>query len=266
MKNLFQGVLVNPKPRQIAAALAAADAQANPPKAKVRKYHFPADLAKKIRNRKQGVYEDDGGAVANSYQYSADTSHVLAAWWTSGNGTRYVRITGGRVSAAKHSHGGGDGCPHVQGDPWEAVFPKRARNLADAAHARAQLAVLRCGVWPHWTPEDILHLFAAKHGTPSGLGRINDLLGMATFLLPDKLRSERGLRLVATAPRGVIIVSKDSGFLVVRQHDRCLCELLPLPPRFRERKDQAAAELIEAAWNYHCRKDPRLETEYAPPV
>ena len=269
MKQIPSEVLVNPKPKQIEAALAAADVQANPPKAKARTCHFPADLAKKIRNCKEGIYEDDGGAVANSYKYTAETSHVLAAWWTSGNGTRYVRIIGGRTQARKASHGSGNGCPHCSCTPWAAVFTLRAMELSMAGMNRALLAILRCGEWPHWNAPDALVLAATRVANPSRMGRVNDLLELAKRLLPDKLRTQ-SLSLVAVSPVGVIVrIKQGQAYVVARQTEPDkFCELLPVSPRFadRERTLMSDAEMVEAAMDYVRKKDPRLDTEYAPQV
>jgi hypothetical protein len=141
-------VLVNPTAAEIAAAISAANAAANPPRCSARLCRLP-DLAQRILAEPAGVVEDDGGAVANSYGYRCETSWVLAAWWTHPSGDLHVRITGGRTDCRHASHGAGNGCAALGVTGWVAVYPDRAGQLAQRRIGRCRAALARLATSEH---------------------------------------------------------------------------------------------------------------------
>jgi hypothetical protein len=85
------------------------------------------DLYKQIRQRPKGIWYDDGGGVPNSYSYTAETSVVGCAWWTSPKGILTANVVGDRTRAKSAPHGFvGLTNPFPSDDPWEATFPGRA--------------------------------------------------------------------------------------------------------------------------------------------
>lgn len=125
-------LLTNPTRKEIAEAVERAEHAANNG-ARARTAHFGLVDGKPVHDlvatTKSGLVQRDGGAVANSYKYPADTSYVALGWWTSGSGIKTVRVVGHRVNARKASFGFGHGCAHHSGSRWEFVFPKRTAKL-----------------------------------------------------------------------------------------------------------------------------------------
>ena len=110
-------VLLAPSPEQVRKALAAAAANAND-KQRVRLVESPNSL--EIFEVKEGTYQEDGGAVPNSYNYPATTSYLGYVWWTDRLHRLHVRIVAGRAKASKRPRGIGDG---VTKRFWKQMFP-----------------------------------------------------------------------------------------------------------------------------------------------
>lgn len=106
--------------------------------------HAPS-LAEKILAEPAGHIEDDGGGVAKSYQYPAETSYVLAVWYTDRRECKHVRIAGKRVAARSSSYGRSNGAGHIRSDGWAAVYPERAAKLQSCRIDRCRKAIERVG-------------------------------------------------------------------------------------------------------------------------
>jgi hypothetical protein len=83
----------------------------------------------------EGLYSIDGGAVLNSYKYSAETTAVSIAWWTSFEGKKIVRVCVARTWAKKGACGNAPTINLCQSG-WAGVYPDRARQLAQLQQER----------------------------------------------------------------------------------------------------------------------------------
>lgn len=54
----------------------------------------------RVLSEDHGCRQADGGGVANSYGYRAETSILAYAWYTRGDGSKVVRIAAGRCSVS----------------------------------------------------------------------------------------------------------------------------------------------------------------------
>lgn len=136
-------VVINPTREQLVAAFVAANDNANPPRSRQRTCRLPESLIDDILTETEGLYEDDGGGVANSYGYRATTSRVGAVWYTAADGRKHVRVCGDRVSiSGRHvSYLFGANC-----EPgWAAVYPTRAARANYLQFERAKKAIDRVG-------------------------------------------------------------------------------------------------------------------------
>jgi hypothetical protein len=82
---------------------------------------FADGWARQIADEAEGILQIDGGGVANSYRYRAETSSLVACWWTTGDGRKLILIAGQRVTARASSRGSAGGVARVTGTPEEAV-------------------------------------------------------------------------------------------------------------------------------------------------
>ena len=84
------------------AALAAAlDTAADAANKGARARTVSAPTGKAAFEAPQGQFEADGGGVANSYGYRAESSRIGYAWWTDETGRLHVRVAGDRVTCSK---------------------------------------------------------------------------------------------------------------------------------------------------------------------
>ena len=60
----------------------------------------PAALADQVMRKKAGLIEHDGGGVANSYGYRAESSAIGIAWSTRADRVKVVRMAGARVGCS----------------------------------------------------------------------------------------------------------------------------------------------------------------------
>ena len=139
-------LLRNPSADQIAETLGAALGAANKG-ALTRKVefseidHWPA----KVAGTAEGVLAADGGSVANSYKYAAETTDLVVAWWTSGHGVKSVRVAATRTRANHTSQGAGAGTSSPRGTAWEVTFPDRRDRLGKARRDRIARLLDRVG-------------------------------------------------------------------------------------------------------------------------
>lgn len=56
------------------------------------------DIVQAVHKKSYGTYQTDGGGVANSYGYKAQSSRLAVLWYTDKSGRKYVRVKSDRVS------------------------------------------------------------------------------------------------------------------------------------------------------------------------
>jgi hypothetical protein len=205
----------NPTREALLCSIARANSNANPSRARTRLCSLPNSIAAEILSSPEGVEEEDGGAVANSYKYGCETSYVIAAWWTDGAGRRHVRIDGRRTDCRHASHGNGNGTSRAgRAGAWTAVFPERATKLAQAHRARCRAAIARLGI----DPGEVWHaefqrlereMWTARQSggvaSPEYIAVESALAAHRAAQPTDTARTISGAVLLAASPEGLLI-------------------------------------------------------------
>ncbi|MFI5341741.1 MAG: hypothetical protein ACHQ7N_18110 [Candidatus Methylomirabilales bacterium] len=127
-------ILVNPTPDQLRLAIHAAITHWDTPR------HPGLTLASPSLDELAGPEGYREWSALRLVRTSKTLTRALTvAWWTSGDGTRYVRITN-YATFLYHSISSWQDYPFT---PWSAVFPLRARQLRDRRKARLQRLLTR---------------------------------------------------------------------------------------------------------------------------
>lgn len=93
--------ITKPTRKQLTALFAAArDAADAGGRARTLVRFDPAELADRVMKRKAGLYEQDGGGVANSYGYRAESSAIGVVWYTRPDRVKVVRVSAARVGCS----------------------------------------------------------------------------------------------------------------------------------------------------------------------
>jgi hypothetical protein len=119
--------LLNPDTTQIEAAIAAAVKAANY-RSRTRKVEYdPPSLARRILGFAEGLHQSDGGAGPPLWKYRhfdsspAETSSLLAVWWTAPGGEKFVLIDGRRVDALPATPDSPRGVAELKVKPEDAI-------------------------------------------------------------------------------------------------------------------------------------------------
>lgn len=92
-----------------------------------------------------GIAEGDGGHVAKSYSFRAETTYFRLAWYTQGN-QKFVSVSVFRGNAKKVAYGANGYLDISATGKWEAfcmVFPSRAQKIADWLRNKRIAAAIR---------------------------------------------------------------------------------------------------------------------------
>lgn len=60
----------------------------------------PAEMADQVMKAKRGLYEQDGGGVANAYKYPATSSAIGIVWYTRPDRVKVVRVSAARIGCS----------------------------------------------------------------------------------------------------------------------------------------------------------------------
>jgi hypothetical protein len=119
--------LMNPDAGQIEAAIEAAIKAANY-RSRTRKVEYdPPSLARRILGLAEGLHQSDGGGGPPVWKFRhydsspAETSSLLAAWWTAPGGEKFVLIDGRRVDAIPATPESARGVPEIKAKPEDAI-------------------------------------------------------------------------------------------------------------------------------------------------
>ncbi len=134
-------IIVNPTLEQVQQLIDVAHARNKGQRQRL--CYFPKDFAERIMSTKAGLYKSSGGAVPNSYQWSAYSTYLYAAWYT--NRGKHVLIQGRRDYAQRRSYGQGTATVNLDSAGWSDVYYERASKLKDAKVERARKAIQRVG-------------------------------------------------------------------------------------------------------------------------
>ena len=91
------------------------------------------EVVEAVANQPYGYVAGDGGGVAMSYRYAAETTHFVLAWYT-WRGEKHVFLTAYRGNAKKVPHGSPADIiitadrEKAREKAYDAVFPDRARR------------------------------------------------------------------------------------------------------------------------------------------
>ena len=87
------------------------------------------EVVEAVAGQPFGYVRGDGGGVAKSYRYAAETTHFVLAWYT-WRGEKHIRLSAYRGRAEKVAYGSMAGVfiTANRSSAYDAVFPDRARR------------------------------------------------------------------------------------------------------------------------------------------
>jgi hypothetical protein len=173
--------LLNPDATQVDAAIEEAVRRANF-RAQTRTVVAPHSLARLILGTEEGLHQFDGGGPparrGQLYEFSVGTASLLAAWWTSVAGEKFVLIDGRRVGglwAIPATPESSRGVPEIRARPEDAIRGwRKPRPKSNRIRPTFRGAFADLGRRPDPDPTREALRLAALYGDTSAAAALHD--------------------------------------------------------------------------------------------